>query len=271
MKKVTIDDLPENSFFHFTHIDNLDDIKKNGLKSTIGENAAGIENTPKVFFSVGETGIIEIMEVWLRILANKIYGSKDILRIYKDENSEAQDARILSWIEEFISQKYMDDYSKKELLFEYFYKYLKDRVYLALDIKEGNDYLVDDLDEYKVHLNNERNSLEYMIAKEQYGPFSNFNSNQVDNWNMHTKTNVAIDREKIKQVITKTGKEDVLSIVKDVYNKNRENLNYNLLLDDFIEYVKEIEVKEKEGRRYDQNNNSRSYKRKVLTRSNNGV
>ena len=102
MKKITIDDLPENSFFHFTHIDNLEDIEENGLKSTIGENAAGIENTPKVFFSVGEKGIIEIMEVWLRILINNIYGSKDILKFYSAESEEKKRERIATWIEELI-------------------------------------------------------------------------------------------------------------------------------------------------------------------------
>ena len=270
MKKITIDDLSDNSFFHFTHIDNLEDIKENGLKSTVGENSAGIENTPKVFFSVGKTGIIEIMEVWLRILMNKIYGSKDILNFYSAEVEEKKNKRISRWTNEFINQRYLEDNLKKELLFEYFYNYLKERVYLALDIEEGKDYLIDDLDEYKVALNKEKDSIEYLIAKEQYGPFSNFNTNQVDTWNMHTKVNTPISRDKIKQVITKHGEEDVLSIVKDVYNKNREKLDYKLLLDDFIEYVREKELI-KEGRKYDKANNSRNYKRKVLTRSNSRV
>ena len=109
MKKITIDDLPENSFFHFTHISNIEDIKENGLKSTVGENSAGIENTPKVFFSVGEMGILEIMEVWLRILINKIYGSKDILNLYNYERYEEKQERLITWADEFISQKYLDD------------------------------------------------------------------------------------------------------------------------------------------------------------------
>ena len=192
MKKITIDDLPENSFFHFTHISNIEDIKENGLKSTVGENSAGIENTPKVFFSVGEIGILEIMEVWLRILINKIYGSKDILNLYNYERYEEKQERLITWADEFISQKYLDDSIRKGLLFEYFYNYLKERIYLVLDIEEGKDYLIDDLDEHKDKLNNEQASLEYLIAKEQYGPFSDFNTNQVDNWNMHTKTNTSI-------------------------------------------------------------------------------
>ena len=146
MKKITIDDLPENSFFHFTHINNIEDIKENGLKSTVGENSAGIENTPKVFFSVGEIGILEIMEVWLRILINKIYGSKDILNLYNYERYEEKQERLITWADEFISQKYLDDSIRKGLLFEYFYNYLKERIYLVLDIEEGKDYLIDDLD-----------------------------------------------------------------------------------------------------------------------------
>lgn len=266
MKKITIDDLPENSFFHFTHINNIEDIKENGLKSTVGENSAGIENTPKVFFSVGEIGILEIMEVWLRILINKIYGSKDILNLYNYERYEEKQERLITWADEFISQKYLDDSIRKGLLFEYFYNYLKERIYLVLDIEEGEDYLIDDLDEHKAKLNNEQASLEYLIAKEQYGPFSDFNTNQVDNWNMHTKTNTSISRDKIKQVTTNIGEEDVLSIVLEVYAKNKWKIEYRLLLDDFIEYAKNKELI-KEGRGYDQNNNSRIYKRKVLTRS----
>ncbi len=266
MKKITIDDLPENSFFHFTHISNIEDIKEKGLKSTVGENSAGIENTPKVFFSVGEIGILEIMEVWLRILINKIYGSKDILNLYNYERYEEKQERLITWADEFISQKYLDDSIRKGLLFEYFYNYLKERIYLVLDIEEGKDYLIDDLDEHKAKLNNEQDSLEYLIAKEQYGPFSDFNTNQVDNWNMHTKTNTSISRDKIKQVTTNIGEEDVLSIVLEVYAKNKWEIEYRLLLDDFIEYAKNKELI-KEGREYDQNNNSRIYKRKVLTRS----
>lgn len=266
MKKITIDDLPENSFFHFTHINNIEDIKENGLKSTVGENSAGIENTPKVFFSVGEIGILEIMEVWLRILINKIYGSKDILNLYNYERYEEKQERLITWADEFISQKYLDDSIRKGLLFEYFYNYLKERIYLVLDIEEGKDYLIDDLDEHKAKLNNEQASLEYLIAKEQYGPFSDFNTNQVDNWNMHTKTNTSISRDKIKQVTTNIGEEDVLSIVLEVYAKNKWEIEYRLLLDDFIEYARNKELI-KEGREYDQNNNSRIYKRKVLTRS----
>ena len=271
MKKITIDDLPENSFFHFTHIDNLEDIEENGLKSTIGENAAGIENTPKVFFSVGEKGIIEIMEVWLRILINNIYGSKDILNFYSAESGEKQRERIATWIEEFISKKYFDDNIKKGILFEYFYHYLKERIYLALDIEEGKEYLIDDADEHKVKLNNEKNSLEYLIAREQYGPFSNFNINQMDSWNMHTKTNTPISSDKIMQVTTSSLEEDVLQIVMDVYHRNKDTFDYRLLLDDFMKYAKKREMIEKEGRKYDQNNNSRIYKRKILTRSNSRV
>ena len=125
---------------------------------------------------------------------------------------------------------------------------------------------IEPLYKHKAKLNNEQASLEYLIAKEQYGPFSDFNTNQVDNWNMHTKTNTSISRDKIKQVTTNTGEEDVLSIVLEVYAKNKWKIEYRLLLDDFIEYAKNKELI-KEGREYDQNNNSRIYKRKVLARS----
>ena len=66
MEKVILDDLPENSLFHFTHKDSIEEIEKNGLKPVIGANANGIEETPKIFFSKGELGIIKVTEVWLR-------------------------------------------------------------------------------------------------------------------------------------------------------------------------------------------------------------
>ena len=79
MEKIVLDDLKEDSLFHFTHQESLDEIEKSGLKPVIGANANGVEETPKIFFSKGKLGVIKVTEVWLRWLMNKIYGVNDRL------------------------------------------------------------------------------------------------------------------------------------------------------------------------------------------------
>ena len=136
MDKISLENLNENSFFHFTKKDNLTDISINGLKSIIGENAFGLEKDAKIFFSQGEQGVLKVMEVWLRWLMNKIHGINDRLEIYHGESIDERNNRLSKWVREFISGDYLEDTQKKEILFEYFYNYLKERVYLVLDLEE---------------------------------------------------------------------------------------------------------------------------------------
>lgn len=128
MEKISLDELKDDSLFHFTHQANIETISNEGLKPTIGANAFGIEETPKIFFSKGELGIIKVTEVWLRWLMNRIYGPNDRLGIYKNLTPEENDKRLSEWAKEFLSGEYKNDKEKKEKLFKYFYIYLKESI-----------------------------------------------------------------------------------------------------------------------------------------------
>ena len=96
-----------------------------------------------------------------------------------------------------------------------------------------------------------------------YGDYSDIDNPIVDEWNMHTIPNVAIKREKIKQVITKEEKEDMLSIIIEMYDKYKGRVAGIPLLEEFIDYAKKRrmidETVEESVMINDQNNSSRSY------------
>ena len=75
LKNIKIEDI-ENvdvkyAFFHYTNIENLESIDKNGLVPKIGNNATGIELTEKIFFAIGDKGVFAIMDSWIRWLIAK--------------------------------------------------------------------------------------------------------------------------------------------------------------------------------------------------------
>lgn len=262
MEKVVLDDLKEDSLFHFTHQKSLDEIEKSGLKPVIGANANGVEETPKIFFSKGKLGVIKVTEVWLRWLMNKIYGVNDRLGMYKKLTEEENKERISKWTKEFLSKEYLNDQEKKDKLFEYVYDYFKERTYLQLDINDGIEYNLNDYDENKLKFHTDKTK-NYDFAKIMYGEFSDINNPIMDDWNMHTKTNTGVDKTKIKQVTTKDGKTDMLSIIIDLYDKYKNIPHNGFLLDEFIEYSKKKEeannMVNEEGNKNDKINHSRLY------------
>lgn len=260
MEKVVLNELKEDSLFHFTHEDNIEDISVNGLKPSIGENAFGIEKSPKIFFSKGELGIMKVTEVWLRWLMNRIYGPSDRLGMFRDETPEERNQRMSEWVKEFLSGEYKNDEEKKGKLFEYFYQYLEERKYLVLDIEDKKEYDSSDIDESKESLENQGH-ISNMFAEIMYCEFSDMNTKVMDDWNMHTKKNIAIDKSKIKKVETKDHRDDMLSIVMEIYDKYKDIPHEKFLLDDFITYAKKENLMKmvNEGVKDDKNNNGRKY------------
>ena len=263
MEQISVDNLTEENLFHFTRTNNLESIRIEGIKPIIGDNAIGIEDTPKTFFSKGKLGVLKANEVWLRWLMNRIFGWNDRLGLYKYETKEERQKRMSKWTEEFLNKNYFNDTEKKEKLFEYFYKYTKERSYLVLLLEAEKDYRIDDEDENKVRLRNSDNEISQAFAKEMYGQFSNFESTVMDDWNMHTISGTHISPSNIKQVATPDGKTDMLSILMYIYEHNKDIPHNNFLLDDFIEYAKNKKTLEEmisEGdQKNDQNNYSRIY------------
>lgn len=63
---IDIKDLDKNTCFHYTNINNLENIFHEGLKLAIDDNAMGIQQSEKVFFTIGGTNSLILMESWLR-------------------------------------------------------------------------------------------------------------------------------------------------------------------------------------------------------------
>ena len=53
-------------YYHFTKTKDLESILQNGLIPKVGENAKGVEDSNKVFFSKGKEGVLKLIDVWIR-------------------------------------------------------------------------------------------------------------------------------------------------------------------------------------------------------------
>ena len=245
MKKVILDEIKYNPcLLHFTHKNNYSEIKKEGLIPLIGENSKGIEKSPKIFFSKGIDGALEVSEVWLRLLLNKIFGQSDILGLYQNLSKLEKKEVMNNWYNELFSGNFIKDFEKKQILFDYYYKDLEERIYLLFDIIDKKEYDSQAIDENKETIINGDSEFKYKITNILYGNFSNIDNPIVEKWNMHTIPNISIGKEKIKQIVTKEGEEDVLSIIIDMYENYNGKLNGVPLLDGFIEYTKQRKPKE---------------------------
>lgn len=84
---IDIKDLPKNTYFHYTNIDNLDSIFTSGLEPLIGDNAMGIEKSKKVFFTIGINNSLILMDSWIRWMIGKsittLFGNKLYKPLYR--------------------------------------------------------------------------------------------------------------------------------------------------------------------------------------------
>ena len=227
MQKVFIDSLDlNNTFFHFD-IRDVGFIEKYGFLADIGPDSENAERTPKVFFSKGIKGVLDIIDVWLIWRMNKDH--------YKTKN----------WIEEFLSEAYLNDDVKKEETFNNMHQWLKKRKYYKLDLVEGIDYLKNDIDEAKENVLQDKYeksktnemSLKYLFACQMYKNKVKHNDLTMEEWNMHTISGHDISSNKIYLIETKDGRNDALSIIKSLYEQY-DNKDEFRLLNSFIYYCK---------------------------------
>lgn len=238
MKEILLDELDDNnSFFHFTREENLQSISEKGLRPKIGENSSfAEEEQPTIFFSKGKKGILENCDVWLKWYMYHAYNEDNFFGLYTGVGNVK--AQVENWYQEFYSRTYLQDKEKQEKFFSIIEQKMRHGVYLSLDLKEQEDFDYDEYDCIKARNLKEKslgNSVRYETSKEMYGTFSNVDSTVVDSWNMHVKPNRIVNKEKIKQVITKEGNKDMLSVVTEVYKNKSSNEHYDLL-DKFMDY-----------------------------------
>lgn len=226
----------ENTYFHFTKECNLERIEAKNLIPLIGENSAMIEDTKKIFFSVGASGVLKLHDVWLKWLMNRMFGEYNLRKKYDEEE---YNKKIYSWMQEFLSKDYKNDEAKKNAVFTKYYHDMLECVYLELNISNGCDYDNEDYDEAKVRVNQNPDSVEYLFMKEIYGDYSNVDSNKMESWNMHTIRQRHIKPRFIRVIKMDNKDANVIEIIKYLYN-NYKDADYDLL-DDFMIWLKNNE------------------------------
>lgn len=197
IKIVDIRSLDNNVFYHYTSKNNLDNIDINGLEPRIGDNAIGIEKNEKIFFTIGITNSLILMESWIRWLIAKspteIPTRKIRIPFY----------RLCCFILRIpIFKPLLTLFVKIELKIKLkkinAYKKLKNildnSVYLKLDLEREFDYSFNDIDEVK-NRNFDRKLLNLM-----YPHKSNVNDTYMEYWNMHTIPKHTIPTTKINLV-----------------------------------------------------------------------
>lgn len=221
MKKITLSSLDmDNTLFHFD-VRDISFIEENGFPANIGRDSKNVETNPKVFFSKGIKGALELIDVWI------------IWRMNKDhQNSE-------NWTIEFLSGAYLKDEEKKAVTFNNMYEWLLQRKYYKVDLLEGIDYLKNDIDEAKQIALDDKSKNEipwkYLFAYEMYKGKIKHNNATMEDWNMHTIIGRGISTDKISLIQGEDGKNDALTIIELLYQQYNNKKEFRIL-NAFMEY-----------------------------------
>lgn len=261
------------SCFHYSLKKDKNSIDKNGLETRIGRNSEGIDKLSSIYFSYGIEGALETWDVWLKWRANRLYSpywqeeNKDIIEKLENDTATEQEKKKYYykselWNEAFSSGRYKEDKEKMEFLYDFQIDEMQASNYYLLYLKEGEEFSFDEVD-VKKDANLKRkdtpNDMGYKIFKEMYGPYSDFDSNKVDKWNMNTflGKQMTITPDRIKQLSLPNGKNDVLSVIEYLYDKYREitpeekQVKFDIL-DSYMKYAKE-KIKNNELEQFDRN------------------
>lgn len=221
----------ENAFYHFTNRDNYESISLNGLIPSIGDNANGIEKTSKVFFSKGNIGFLRICDVWINWFIYRISLYNSVLK-YKDITKEERMNLKRKFREDFTNGLFYTE-DNINYAITWMMEYMKSNIVLKLDIPH-DDYDELDIDEAKLH------EKEEFINRMYLGYITS--SDKVESFNMHTKSGVGVDKEKISKVTTNDD-DSALSILKEIYRKekDKDNVLEFAFLDRFMNYVNSMD------------------------------
>ncbi len=253
-----------NALFHFHPKEFHEEVKQKGLEPRIGSNAKGIEQTEKIFFSKGLDGVLKLWDVWIKWEMKHAFNGDDKYPELFNNNNE------ILIMKDYWTKYYPVDGNAEEIkLFfqnipkEYKEKFfsilikskIENQEYYILDIEDGKEYDSNDIDEIKQKLKNDYDKIDKQdypsLLKQQkkinharvlYGSYSK-NDIYMDNWNMHTKTGISIDKDKIKLLQTETGATDVLTILIELYDISKYIFEPSYfeqfdILEVFIDYAK---------------------------------
>lgn len=205
----------DNTFFHYTAKENLNNIIKNGLEPRIGKNSLYVEKSKKVFFAKGEKGVLTLMDVWLKWLNSKCGMSN---QIYFIGTFYMRMPLCIKLIPNYIVQKSLKNKKKHIKVFNELKLILDNSVFLNLDLKENIDFSYNDIDEVK-------NSYYESFLKLLYPSTSDLKNKKMEYWNMHTYSNKLIEFEKV-------------SLLKDKNEYSASKILANLIKNNIL-YVKE--------------------------------
>lgn len=221
----------ENAFYHFTNRNNYESISLNGLIPSIGDNANGIEKTSKVFFSKGNIGFLRICDVWINWFIYRISLYNSVLK-YKDITKKERMNLKRKFREDFTNGLFYTE-DNINYAITWMMEYMKSNIVLKLDIPH-DDYDELDIDEAKLH------EKEDFINRMYLGYITS--SDKVESFNMHTKSGIGVDKEKISKVTTNDD-DSALSILKEIYRKEKDKDNglEFAFLDRFMNYVNSMD------------------------------
>lgn len=178
-------------YFHFTKKINLGSIEKNGLVPTKGEHAQYIEKSKKVFFFQGLDNLLILFDCWINV-----YKKAPLLPEITHKLG------VMAMCSKYFPMFFVDLYFKtiknskrhKKYAYKIFDKLLEECVLLNLDINEGEDFSLYDIDEIKSSSYRRRHLVELGYSS----AYSDVNSTEMDKWNLHTFSDRKIDNSKIK-------------------------------------------------------------------------
>ncbi len=216
------------SFFHYTNINNLESIFENGLEPRIGENSLYVEKTSKIFFAKGEKGIIDLMDVWLKWLTAKSNVPKFIY--WFATTIYMRFPLCIKSLPNSIVKINLNNQKKRDKSFIKMKTILDNSVFLKLDLEKNIDFDYNDIDEVKKRYYDS-------FLKLLYTENSNLQDVKMEYWNMHTKTNKLIEKRKI-QVLCFNSIYKASELLKYLIEKNAEYIKNNChFLNEYYNYI----------------------------------
>ena len=239
LEKIQISDISKEniSYFHFTDKSNLEDSEtgigiRNGGLSSIPRNRPHTvsydKESPTIYFVQGFSGILELMDVWIRY-----------------EYSELA-----------IKEKYLPGYMSIDdnlmnRAYDVFYNKLQSAIYLKLELQAGDDPTTSDFNPeeedfkkkryFRKSIYHDEKAYDNELAKWNYGKNTNYEVATMERWNMNThlkhKGEKIIPPDKVKIIQNSKGRTDALSVVREIYENYRDNVKNVEDLDKFIQYV----------------------------------
>ena len=194
---IDIKDLNKNAFLHYTALNNINNIFTEGLEPRIGDNSEGVEKNEKVFFTIGLTNTLILMESWIKWLIAKsaadLPGKKFDKLLYKIATYMLK-LKIFQPLMTFIVKCELKDKYRRKKAYKILNEIMENSVFLNLNLIENIDYNFENVDEIKTGNFNKK------LLKIMYSSKSNVNDSYMEFWNMHTIPNKTIEANKIKLV-----------------------------------------------------------------------